>query len=398
MPVAWDTKLKKFNLSIFFFASFLSLLITLCYCVLASLYIQEFIANMKLQEKYLIANYATQIISKEQTLNTFKKSIFGTQESFKYHIAIIDQNDQLMYTTFQHLPHYQQVSKQIYFDKDTIIYNGTDQLSDIGVVKIILGKSLDYSSVHKRIITLLSVGLLFFLGCLALIYFYLRDIYLIFSKRYNTVFRDAIHEIRTPLGVIQINLEFLENTLENSMPLKRAQGGLRNLTSIYESLEYYIKKKKVAYTKETIDLSQFLRDRIDFFQVLADIKSITIQKDIHEHCTVFMSRVELQRLLDNNLSNAIKYSKENTTFSIKLYAEKFFISLSFSNKGEQIMDVTKIFQKYYRGNDSKGGFGLGLSIVKYICELYSIEIDVVSLPNGESTFSYKIPYKNTMHV
>lgn len=382
--------MKNFNFPIARFSFLFSLTIFVCISLLSYAYMLESIAKMKIHEEHLITFYANKITKEEQTIAEFKNKNFGTLESFLYKVAIIGQNNEVFFSSFDKTPVFNH-SKQTYFDKENVFYNSIKQFTDIGTVQIIVAKTLDYSDIYTKIIFVLSGCLLFLLASSLFLYFHIKGVYSNITKQLDVFFKDAIHEIRTPLGVIQINLDFLDNTLKNSIPLKRAQGGLRNLTSIYESLEYSIKNKKVQYKKESINLSQFLHDRIDFFQVLAEVKYITIVSNVEAKLMVNMSRIELQRLIDNNLSNAIKYAKDTTTIAIDLKRETNFAVLGFTNSGEQIEDVEKIFIRYYRGDDIRGGFGLGLSIVKYICDLYAIKINVISNEKGESTFTYYFP-------
>jgi hypothetical protein len=387
--------LKKFNLSIAWFSFLFPLAIVFLFAIVAHFYIKESISILKRNDEHFISCYANRVTTHKQSIKEFKELIFGTLESFKYKVAIIDSKNKLLYTTFNRTPLYD-FSNRTYIKDNKVYYNGIKDFSDVGNVKIIFGAALDYSEIKIKIIIILMSGLIFLIACSLFLYHHITDIYTNISKKLDLFFKDAIHEIRTPLGVIQINLDFLENTMENSMPLKRAQGGVRNLTSVYESIEYSIKHQKVKYAKNDIDLSKFLQTRIEFFQVLADIKNIDIQRDIEKDIYIYISRVELQRLIDNNISNAIKYSKANTQIEIKLQKEKCFVNLNFSNYGEYIENTSEIFKRYYRGDNFKGGFGLGLSIVQNICKDYNIDVKVTSKEDGKSTFLYKIPNKMTL--
>lgn len=382
--------MKKFNLSIGWFSFLFSVTISFVFAVIAHFYMQESIKNTKLHEEHLIGCYANTITNKNQSLDEFKKLRFGTLESFIYKIALIDINHKLLYTTFDKNPTYYNMKKITYYEDGSVYYNNIVDFADIKEVKIIVQKKLDFSNIKKKSIIIISATFIFLMCCSLFLYFHIREIYASTNKKIDAFFKDAIHEIRTPLGVIQINLDFLENTIENSMPLKRAQGGLRNLTSVYESLEYSIKNKKVKYKKENINISRFIKNRIDFFMVLADIKNINIDYLIEEDIFIYISRIELQRLIDNNISNAIKYSDEKSKIEILLTKKENDLFMKFSNYGKQIEDTGKIFKRYFRGDEIKGGFGLGLSIVAYICNIYNICIDVTSNKEGYTTFTYKL--------
>lgn len=372
---------------------------TIIFYALSYFYIMESLNTNKAREEHEIACYANRITSTPKSIAEIKEVTFGTLESFLYKIAIFDKDLNLIHSTFEDLPKYD-VSRKTYVKDDEIFYNDNKHFTDIGEGRMVLRKVMDYADIKNKLLVLGIAGITFFILCFSLLYFILTRIYTNINKNLDIFFRNAIHEIRTPLGVLQINLEFLETTLENSKPLKRAQGGLNNLTSVYETIEYHIKQKKVKYAKEDINISHFIDTRLAFFKVLSDVKDIELKTSIEEGLFVFMSRVELQRLIDNNLSNAIKYSKEHTKITVKLFTQKDNIIMCFTNQGKQIDDTEKIFQRYYRGNDIKGGFGLGLDIIKHICTIYKINIEVKS-ENGKIRFIYTLPKstnKKTCHA
>ncbi len=385
--------MKNSNLSIILFSFLFSLSISIIFSILSYFYIQETIESTEAKEKHEIACYANKITYQTKSIEELKKKTFGTVESFLYKMAIIDRNLNVLYSTFEKNPYYD-ISRKTYIDDNHIFYNDNKYFSDVGEVRVVLQKNLDYDVIKNKIIMLSIGGLFFFLICFFILYFIISKLFINISEALDRFFRNAIHEIRTPLGVLQINLEFLENTLKDSMALKRAQGGLNNLTSVYESIEFCIKHKKVSFPKENIDISHFLKARIDFFKVLADIKGIKLDTSIKENIFMHISRTEIQRLIDNNLSNALKYSKENTTIEIQLMLNKNDIILVFTNEGQKIPNFNKLFQQFYRGDNINSGFGLGLDIMMHICTQYNIEIGVKS-EKGKNSFLYKIP--NTLN-
>ena len=103
-----------------------------------------------------------------------------------------------------------------------------------------------------------------------------------------------------------------------------------------------------------------------------------------------MNYYKLEKVIDNTLSNAIKYSFEDSNIDIILEKKDDIYKLEIKNEGIEILDTKAIFNAYYQQKDKNIGFGLGLSIVKEICDKYEIKIEVNSL-NNETTFSYIFP-------
>ena len=92
------------------------------------------------------------------------------------------------------------------------------------------------------------------------------------------------------------------------------------------------------------------------------------------------------RLIDNNISNAIKYSAPQSAVTIIFEAD----TLSFNSHGSVIYDTKRIFDKYFRENNVVGGHGLGLNIVSDIAKKYNITITLTSDEKNGTTFSYKL--------
>jgi len=140
---------------------------------------------------------------------------------------------------------------------------------------------------------------------------------------------------------------------------------------------------KISYKIENIDVAFHLKHRVNFFDSVANSQSRKIILKIKNKHFTNMSKIELDRLIDNNLSNAIKYSYISS--EIKVILENS--TLEFISQGDNITYINKIFDKYSRENNAQGGHGLGLSIVKSISEKYTILIDVKS-SNNINSFSY----------
>lgn len=102
---------------------------------------------------------------------------------------------------------------------------------------------------------------------------------------------------------------------------------------------------------------------------------------------VLFNEVELQRVCDNNISNAIKYSTVNQNVIIKLYKDRDDLLFEVVSHGSAISNPEKLFDRFYREKSARGGFGIGLHIVKEICDKYAVAIEVTS-QNSQNSFKY----------
>ena len=96
-------------------------------------------------------------------------------------------------------------------------------------------------------------------------------------------------------------------------------------------------------------------------------KNIKIYDFVEPNLQIFMSKIEAGRLIDNNLSNAVKYSREGGIINLRLFEKSGKIVLVVEDEGEGIKDTSKLWKRYVRDEGVQGGFGLGLNIVQSIC-------------------------------
>lgn len=196
--------------------------------------------------------------------------------------------------------------------------------------------------------------------------------------------QSAMHEIKTPLSIITLNNELREIEFGKDIYSEEINAALKLLHHSYNSMGYIISKEALTYETEFLELGKIVKERIEFFQAIAKANDKKIKADIDSACHIEISPVELTRLIDNNLSNALKYSKAGSTIEVALHDTV----LSFHSQGEPIRDKEKVFEKYFRENRTVGGYGLGLSIVKEIADKYGIEMKVASDIHNGTVFTY----------
>lgn len=204
--------------------------------------------------------------------------------------------------------------------------------------------------------------------------------------------KKIIHEMNTPLSIISLNIDNLESQIGPKEQFEAIKASSKSLSSIYNDLYYLTKKEKRTSDIQNINLVNFLSSRVSFFDEMANVKNIDIALDIHKEYNIFMDAYELERVVDNTLSNAIKYSNKDSNIDITLDIIKDKYQLQIKDEGIGISDTSEIFKAYYQQKNKNIGLGLGLSIVKDICDKYNIEIEVSS-KNNETIFSYIFPEK-----
>ncbi len=201
---------------------------------------------------------------------------------------------------------------------------------------------------------------------------------------------DMVHQIKTPLSVIMTNTSLIEMKGDENISSYATQinSAINMLSNSYEDLSYIISNDTIAYMPVEIDFTHFLNERVDFFDVIANANSKNISADIANDIKMTINDTELERLIDNNLSNAIKHSYENSEIEIILEKTDAEIILKCISKGPNIRNVSKIFDKdYTESYGAKRSLGLGLNMVKTICEKNDIQYSVHSKDNM-NTFTY----------
>lgn len=205
--------------------------------------------------------------------------------------------------------------------------------------------------------------------------------------------RYAIHETNTPLSVIMANIELYSMSEGRNRYLAKIEAAVKNIFSIYDDLSYLVKKDQIEYPAKAIDLGRYVETRLEFFDEVAHFSNLSFAYEPPEFPVwILFNETKLQRVIDNNLTNAIKYTKSGETIRIGVRGSVEECRFWVESRSEKIHDPRKIFEAYYRERKKSDGFGLGLSLVKSICDEEGVRISIDS-DSDRTRFEYRFMKK-----
>ena len=213
------------------------------------------------------------------------------------------------------------------------------------------------------------------------------------------------HDLRTPLASMQGYLEtlilkqdslshdehkrYLNTALQHSNHLKKLISELFELSTLENnSAELHF---------EPFSMSELVQDVTQQFNLKAEQKQIDITSKIPEQAAFVSADISLiQRLLENLIENAIKYTPSGGKINVTLLSNNNQVTTSISDTGDGISenDLPFIFDRFYRADKQRQteGTGLGLAIVKRIIQLHNSKIDIRSIPKYGTTLSFYLPF------
>jgi signal transduction histidine kinase len=202
---------------------------------------------------------------------------------------------------------------------------------------------------------------------------------------------NASHEMQSPLAVFQSKLELLMQT----KPLNEEQASLiedlanasERMARLNKSLILLTKIENNQFLeKETVSLEGILKKLKQQYEFQIDQKSIQVEFQVEKDIEIEANRTLTEILISNLLSNAIRHNVQNGRIVLSLRTNELVVQ----NSGKPYsLDVQKLFQRFQKDSFDSGSIGLGLEIVKKICDLnhYSIKYQYI---NQLHTFSVQL--------
>ncbi len=210
---------------------------------------------------------------------------------------------------------------------------------------------------------------------------------------------DVSHELRTPVSVIltesQYSLEYADTLEEAKDSFSVIQRQAKKMSELINQIMELSKiEKQIIIPTKKINFSEIIEKILLDYKNLIDKKNIKISKEIEENIFITGDKIMIERLLDNLLNNAMKFTKNE--IKIKLYSENENCILEVEDNGIGMSEEFKnlIWGRFYQINDSRNkkinkGFGLGLFLVSKIIEQHNAVINVESELNKGTKFIAK---------
>jgi signal transduction histidine kinase len=170
----------------------------------------------------------------------------------------------------------------------------------------------------------------------------------------------------------------LKREIGENEKIVRMEQAVQNILSLQENLKSYL--FNYEQEKENLDIKKLVHERVSL--IYKNYEDITFNINI-ENLHIKINRSAFTRVFDNILTNAAKYNKKNGKITVIYDEKKKFLSVIDTGKG--IKNPSKIFDRFYK--EQERGIGIGLHIVKKLCDELKIGIEVKSELDVGTNFS-----------
>ncbi len=186
---------------------------------------------------------------------------------------------------------------------------------------------------------------------------------------------EILHELNLPLSTIKANTTLLKKRLDDEKSLtrlKRIEASSERLERLYKELVYSINKEIQPIEKEIFPVKTLLEERIEIFEAfernrfVLDVEAFDIKAD----------RIGFEKMIDNIVMNAMKYS--NKEMPIHISVKKKVLCIADEGIGMNETELLKVYERYYQADTQRSGQGIGLALVKTYCDEAGITIDIKS--------------------
>jgi len=221
-------------------------------------------------------------------------------------------------------------------------------------------------------------------------------------KQFST---DVSHELRTPITAVRGQLEVALFTAQTPEQYREAiQSALEETERLSQLIQGMLvlsqaESGQTALQIRAHDMAKITRDLLDHFRILAEEAGVNLIADLPSSCIAEVDQIQMERLLSNLVSNALKFTDRGGEVRVSLKQGQDFLEISVEDTGRGIaaQHLPHIFDRFYRIPEAdvvgKRGLGLGLNFVAWIAKAHGGKVTVKSEPNKGSRFVVTLPLK-----
>ena len=211
-------------------------------------------------------------------------------------------------------------------------------------------------------------------------------------EKQKSFITDAGHEIKTPLTIIDADASILEMDCgEDNEWIKDIRAQVSRLTSLTKDLIYLSRMEEEKPQVQNIDfpLSDVITETAQSFQALAKVQQKTFRMEVEPMLNLCGDEKAITQLISILLDNALKYSDEHGTISLKAHSKGRNVCIEVFNTAEKVetSELGRLFDRFYRAEKSRnsqtGGYGIGLSIARAVVDAHKGRI-TASSADGKS--------------
>ncbi|WP_415397299.1 sensor histidine kinase [Sulfurimonas sp. CS5] len=323
LPQSEKKTLYRFlSLYVFFTIVILGLTVSLYYTLQKELAIS--------QRTIVLDEYANGFLIALEELHNDKTDTLLYPKDKKFKTSLYGKDYKLIYSTLKNPKNL--LTEVTYTNNKSIRYITNPEKYYLNTQYIIVEITDDKEWLSETMRTIVIYSSIFFIFMIVVGYFLLK----LFLKPMRDALhlldifiKDTTHELNTPVSTIMTNIELIDkDSIKDKFLLKsinRIDIGAKTISNIYDDLTYLMLNNKIISNNQDINLKQIIQQRVEYFSLLTNMKKIKVVTNLDADAVLNIDNKKLSKLIDNILSNAIKYNKINGSIYIELDANRLSI-------------------------------------------------------------------------
>jgi len=199
--------------------------------------------------------------------------------------------------------------------------------------------------------------------------------------------KEIVHELNLPLSTMKANSNLLKREIKSPKGLTRLgriESAIERLERLYSELVYSIKREIETIEKEEFELKELIEERVGVLKLL-NRNPFELKL---EPLVMYADRIGFEKMFDNILTNAMKYSSKEKPITISLQDRELIVEDR--GVGMDELELLRIHERYFQIDSTIEGEGIGLALVKSYCDEEKIELTIHSKKGVGTVVTLKI--------